>query len=102
MLTTARKHPERHIAHQANPHGFCKSPPGLRDPSALIEILNLFGSGNIPVTLDLELRSGPVDVQNQMMPGHQLADVAEERAVLARVAEREHFGKQFLLKRGRN
>src|SRR5258708_34439848 len=37
-----------------------------------------------------------------MMPGHQFADVAEQRAVLAGVTKREHFGKQFLLKRGRN
>ena len=60
------------------------------------------GIRNVPVLADLGLRRWGGEIEREVVAGHQLADAAEERAVVAGVAEGQVLGEQRVLELGRN
>ena len=75
------------VLHVVNKHHLRR---GMRDP----KLWNVAaGFRHVPVALALELRRRATQIEQHPMPGHQLADVLEQRAIATGIAESEHLGQ---------
>src|SRR5260370_25955811 len=99
--TAGEKHAERDVAHEAHANGLLQALTAFGDPGGIAARLRL-GIWNLPVWADLGLRRCSGDVEREVMAGHQLADAAEERAVLPHGSKGKVLGEERLLELGRN
>src|SRR5260370_4951674 len=99
--TAGEKHSERDVAHEAHANGLLQALTAFGDPGGIAARLRL-GIWNESVLEDVGVRRRSGDVEGEVMAGHQLADAAEESAVLAHVSKGEVFGEERLLELGRN
>jgi len=99
----AQEHSQRHVAHQPHPDGLFQPAAALGDPLGVGARLDVLRRGHVPVALDRQARPAAVaEIKSQVMAGHQLADVAEQRPLVADVAEGKILGQQRLVEARRD
>jgi hypothetical protein len=97
----AQEHAERHVAHPAHLDRFFQATTRLGHPLALVELIAAGGRRNVPVAFDADVGGVRGQIQRQMMPWHELANITEQRAIAARISESQNFReRRFVERRG--